>query len=62
MFLNGFFSDLIFNHAKKGEFFVYTNIDSFSNFWEEESVFKKYTFPDVDIDLKNWSIPAHTNS
>jgi len=53
LYLNGFFSDLIFNHAKKGEFFVYTNIDSFSNFWEEESVFKKYIFPDVDIDLKN---------
>lgn len=53
LFLNGIFSDLIFNHAKKEEYYIYPNINSFSNFWDEESVFKKYSFPDVDIDLKN---------
>lgn len=53
LFLNGIFSDLIFNRAKKGEFYAYPNIFSFSNYWDEDSVFKKYIFPDVDIDLKN---------
>ena len=53
LFLNGIFSDYIFNHCKKEELFIYPNIDSFSNYYEEESVFKKYYFPDIDIDLKN---------
>ena len=53
LFLNAMFSDFVFNHCKKNEFFVYPNIDSFSNFWEEENVFKKYNFPEVDIDLKS---------
>lgn len=53
LFLNGIFSDYIFNHCKKDEMFFYPNIDNFSNFWDEESVFKKYYFPDINIDLKN---------
>lgn len=53
LFLNGIFSDYIFNHIKKEEKFIYPNIDSFSNFWTEDSVFQKYFFPNIDINLKN---------
>jgi len=53
LFFNGIFSDFIFNHAKKEEFCIYPNIDSFSNFLDEDSIFRKYSFPDVDIDIKN---------
>lgn len=53
LFLNGIFTDYIFNHSKKNDLFLYPNIDSSSNFLYEEDVFKKYKFPDIDIDLKN---------
>ena len=52
LFLNGLFSDYILNHSKKDEFFFYPNIDTFSNFLTEDSVFREYTFPDIDINLK----------
>ena len=53
LFLNGIFSDYIFNHSKKNDLYIYPNIDSFSNFLNEEDVFKKYSFPDIDIDIEN---------
>ena len=53
LFLSGIFSDYIFNHAKKNDCSLYPNIDCFSNFWNEEDIFRKYSFPDIDIDVKN---------
>ena len=61
LFLNGIFSDYIFNYAKKDEFSLYAYIDSFCNCWSEESVFKKYSFPDINIDLKNNSNDKNQN-
>ena len=51
LFLNGIFSDFIFNKMKKKEYSVFPNIDSFSNYLEEEANFKSYLFPDCDINL-----------
>ena len=53
LFLNGIFSDFIFNRSKKNMNCIQPFIDSFSNFWNEDDVFKKFSFPNVDIDLKN---------
>ena len=53
LFLNGIFSDYIFNKSKKDMDCIQPFIDSFSNFWNEDDVFKKFSFPNVDIDLKN---------
>ena len=53
LFLNGIFTDFIFNHAKKNEFSFCPNVDSFSNYFDEETVFRKYYFPDIDLNLKN---------
>ena len=53
LILNGVISDYIFNKSKKYENYIYPFIYSFSNFWNEDDVFKKFCFPDVDIDLKN---------
>ena len=53
LYLNGMFSDYIFNYTKKDELSLYPNIGSFSNIWNEESVFRKYVVPEIDINLKN---------
>ena len=53
LFLNGIFTDFIFNHAKKNVFYFCPNDDSFINYFNEEIVFRKYYFPDIDLDLKN---------
>ena len=52
LFLNGIFTDFILKHAKKNEFSFCPNVDSFSNYYKEETVFRKYSFPDIDIDLE----------
>ena len=53
LFLSGIFSDFIFNRSKKNMNCIQPFIYSFSNFWNEDDVFKKFSFPNVDIDLKN---------
>lgn len=55
LFLNGIFTDFIFNHTHKNEFTFYPFIDSFSNHYTEDSVFRKYSFPEIDVDLNNKS-------
>jgi carnosine N-methyltransferase len=57
LYLNGIFTDFIFNHTKKNQFFFCPNIDGFSNYFNEDSVHKKYYFPDIDINLK--SLPGN---
>jgi carnosine N-methyltransferase len=53
LFLNGIFSDFIFNRSKKEMQSIQPFIYSFSNFLNEDDVFKKFSFPNIDIDLKN---------
>ena len=53
LFLNGIFSDFIFNRSKKEMHSIQPFIYSFSNFLNEDDVFKKFSFPNIDIDLKN---------
>ena len=53
LFLNGIFSDFIFNKSKKDMNCIQPFIDNFGGFWKEDDVFKKFYFPNVEIDLKN---------
>ena len=48
-------ADYLFNYSKKNENCICPRISSFCSSYTEESVLKKYYFPDVDIgeDLKN---------
>ena len=41
--------DYLFNYSHKNEFQFCPSIHSFSNYYSEASVLKKYSFPDVDI-------------
>ena len=41
--------DFLFNYSHKNEFQFCPSIHSFSNSYTESSVFKKFSFPDVDI-------------
>ena len=41
--------DYLFNYSHKNEFQFCPSIHSFSNHYTEESVLKRYAFPDVDI-------------
>ena len=52
-FYCGIIVDFLFNHCKKNECMFLPFIRTFSNFFSEDAVFKEFTFPDVDIDLKN---------
>ena len=51
-FFNVVLCDYIFNYAKKNQFSLQPLIRSFSNFFMEDSVFKKYSFPDIDINAE----------
>ena len=53
LFINGIFTDIIFNHSKKNEFSICPNINTFDNYFDEESIFRKYSFPDIDVNIKN---------
>ena len=53
LFLNAMFSDFIFNKTKKEMNSIYPFIYSFQGFWNEDDIFKKFSFPNIDIDLKN---------
>ena len=50
-FYNVIFCDYFFNYSKKNQFSFQPLIRSFSNFLTEDDVFKKYSFPDEDINL-----------
>ena len=49
---NILFCDYIFNYAKKDQFEFQPLIRSFSNYLSEDTVFRKYSFPDEDINLQ----------
>ena len=51
-FSNVLLCDYLFNHSKKDQFEFEPLIRSFSNYLTEDSVFRKYTFPDEDINLQ----------
>ena len=51
-FYNVILCDYLFNYSKKNQFEFQPLIRSFSNFLTEEAVFKKYSFPDEDINLE----------
>jgi carnosine N-methyltransferase len=48
-FFNVVICDYIFNQAKKNQFTFQPLIRSFSNFFTEDSAYRKYSFPDCDI-------------
>ena len=48
-FFNVVICDYLFNYSKKNQFTYQPLIRSFSNYWAEDSVFRKYSFPDCDI-------------
>ena len=51
-FSNVMLCDYLFNYSKKDQFEFEPLIRSFSNYLTEDMVFKKYTFPDEDINLQ----------
>ena len=51
-FYNVILCDYIFNYSKKNQFCYQPLIRSFSNYLTEDAVFKKYSFPDEDINLE----------
>ena len=51
IFTNVILCDYIFNYSKKNQFTFQPLIRSFSNFITEDAVFRKYSFPDEDINL-----------
>ena len=51
-FTNVILCDYLFNHSKKDQFEFQPLIRSFSNYLEEDTVFRKYSFPDEDINLQ----------
>jgi carnosine N-methyltransferase len=53
LYLNGIFSDFIFNRSKKNMNCLQPFIYTFRNFWNEDDAFKKFSFPNIDIDLKD---------
>ena len=53
LFLNGIFSDFIFNRSEKNMNSIQPFIYSFRNFLYEDDVFKKFYFPNIDINLKD---------
>ena len=50
-FYNVILCDYIFNYSKKNQFCFQPLIRSFSNFLTEDDVFRKFSFPDEDINL-----------
>ena len=48
-FFNVILCDYFFNYSKKNQFTFQPLIRSFSNYLSEDAVFRKYSFPDVDI-------------
>ena len=50
-FFNVIFCDYFFNYSKKNQFCFQPLIRSFSNYLSEDAVFKKFSFPDEDINL-----------
>jgi carnosine N-methyltransferase len=53
LFLNGIFSDYIFNKSKKNNNSIEPFIYTFKNFLNEDDAFKKFSFPNIDINLKD---------
>jgi carnosine N-methyltransferase len=51
-FTNVILCDYFFNHSKKNQFEFQPLIRSFSNYLSEDTVFRKYSFPDEDINLQ----------
>ena len=51
-FSNIMLCDYLFNYSKKDQFEFEPLIRSFSNYLTEDMIFKKYTFPDEDINLQ----------
>ena len=51
-YLNVIICDYLFNYSKKNQFCYQPLIRSFSNYLSEDDVFKKYNFPDEDINLE----------
>jgi carnosine N-methyltransferase len=51
-FMNVILSDYFFNYSKKNQFTFQPLIRSFSNFLTEDAVFRKFSFPDEDINLE----------
>ena len=51
-FYNIILCDYLFNHSKKNQFVFQPLIRSFSNYLTEDAVFRKFSFPDEDINLE----------
>ena len=51
-FTNVILCDYLFNQSKKDQFEFQPLIRSFSNYLSEDTVFRKYSFPDEDINLQ----------
>ena len=51
-FLNVILCDYLFNYSKMNQFTFQPLIRSFSNYLTEDAVFRKFSFPDENIDLK----------
>jgi carnosine N-methyltransferase len=51
-FTNVILCDYLFNYTKKDQFVFQPLIRSFSNYLSEETIFRKYSFPDEDINLQ----------
>lgn len=51
-FLNVILCDYIFNYSKMNQFSFQPLIRSFSNYLSEDAVFRKFSFPDDNIDLQ----------
>ena len=51
-FLNVILCDYLFNYSKMNQFSFRPLIRSFSNYLSEDDVFRKFSFPDDNIDLK----------
>ena len=50
-FLNVILCDYLFNYSKKNQFTFQPLIRSFSNYLSEDAVFRKFSFPDENINL-----------
>ena len=51
-FMNIIFCDYFFNYSKMNQFTFQPLIRSFSNYLSEDAVFRKFSFPDHNIDLQ----------
>ena len=57
---NIMFCDYIFNYAKKDQFEFQPLIRSFSNYLSEDTVFRKYSFPDEEVNLQGKGVMTLT--